>query len=248
MFAIRTTNEVRRSSDQKSTVAIINTGALDRHGTIIEPMGISLDNYRKNPVFLINHNYNMLAGNGAVVRLQDGKLVAEVPDDAWDKDDPEVMRWYNKVKNGKCKMTSIGITYSSDDVEVETRNIDGQDMEIPIIRKCELSEFSWVSVGSNPEALIVQRNLSNDLAASIEEIKNHILELTKTVSRMPDHELIRAIIQESIESNQPPAAVAMEPEETPEPAAADQTADRIAMIRKITETAVDNLLKKQGIK
>ena len=49
------TKEVRRS--ERSVVATISTRARDRHGDVINPAGVRLDRFRKNPVVLYAHDY-----------------------------------------------------------------------------------------------------------------------------------------------------------------------------------------------
>jgi len=52
------TMEVRRS--EKAVVATISTAARDRHGDIIDPRGVRLERFRKNPVVLYAHDYDGL--------------------------------------------------------------------------------------------------------------------------------------------------------------------------------------------
>ena len=52
------TMEVRRS--EKSVVVTISTRARDRHGDVIDPGGVRLDRFRKNPVVLYAHDYKGL--------------------------------------------------------------------------------------------------------------------------------------------------------------------------------------------
>jgi hypothetical protein len=52
------TKEVRRS--EKSVVVTISTRARDRHGDIVDPAGVRLDRFRKNPVVLYSHDYGGL--------------------------------------------------------------------------------------------------------------------------------------------------------------------------------------------
>ncbi len=52
------TREIRRS--EKAVVATISTRARDRHGDIIDPAGVALARFRKNPVVLYAHDYGGL--------------------------------------------------------------------------------------------------------------------------------------------------------------------------------------------
>jgi hypothetical protein len=52
------TREVRRS--EKAVVVTISTRARDRHGDVVDPAGVRLDRFRKNPVVLYAHDYDGL--------------------------------------------------------------------------------------------------------------------------------------------------------------------------------------------
>ncbi|MHC4201599.1 MAG: HK97 family phage prohead protease [Planctomycetota bacterium] len=52
------TREVR--SSEKAVVATISTRARDRQGDVIEPSGVRLERFRKNPVVLYAHDYEAL--------------------------------------------------------------------------------------------------------------------------------------------------------------------------------------------
>jgi len=175
---------IQRSSDDKRTVVTINTEAKDRHGTIVDPEGGDLEAYRKNPVFLINHDYGMVAGNGANVRFQDGKWIAEVDDSNWDLDDDEIVKWHNKVQKGIVRMASIGFMPIKIE-RIDEEDEDGNTERKIIIREWELLEWSFVSIGSNAEALVQQRSASlgykdklEKLQKEINALKNGGLELT----------------------------------------------------------------------
>lgn len=174
---------IRRSSDNKRTVVAINTSAEDRHGTIINPEGGDLSAYRNNPVFLINHDYGLLAGNGANVRLQNGQVIAEVDDTNWDLEDPEIAKFYNKVKKGFMRMASIGIIPKK---IIWEEDEDGK-RGTPVIDEWELLEWSFVTVGSNPEALVQVRNASisnKNLEQEVEELKGTVTTLTSTIEEL----------------------------------------------------------------
>jgi len=160
---IATTTEVRRNSPNDRTIIAINTDDKDRHGTIIEPSGANLENYRQNPVFLINHSSMLPAGNGANVRMQGGKLIAEIGDENWNSDEStekgrEILFWHNLVKEGKVRMASVGIMPK--EIEEQERVINGETRNVTVITEWELMEFSITPVGSNPGALVLQRQLS----------------------------------------------------------------------------------------
>lgn len=159
-------NRTQGAEEENRTTVTINTADPDRHGTIIDPQGGDFGNYRNNNVVLINHDHNLLA-TSATVSLRDGKIEANINDEDWDLDDPEIARWHRKLKSGLLKATSVGIIVKAWEWN---RPTDGggfrplTDDESPnwqddIIRitEWELLEFSFVSVPSNPNALVTSR-------------------------------------------------------------------------------------------
>lgn len=184
----RAINEIRRNKDDNRTTVVINSDALDRHGTVIVPDGVETKNYERNPVVLINHDRNRVAGTSSI-RLQDGKLITEMNDDDWDKDDPDAMLWRGKVKKGIVRMASMGFNYNEKDVE-EVEREDGT--RFFRILKSELLEWSWVTIGSNPEAL-VQRNLEIET-----EINERLDKIEEKIGKLADRTFIQELIANSI--------------------------------------------------
>lgn len=133
-----------------------STRDLDRHGTRIDPMGLDLENFRKNPVFIWHHSY---AGFGATPKVENvlGK-VTRLSRDASGLDidaefapaevNPAAETALKLVRGGFLSACSIGFIPRRIEIEME-----GGD-EIPVIREAELLEVSLVMVGSNPNALV----------------------------------------------------------------------------------------------
>ena len=244
MITFRSTNELRESKDGDKVIAVINSKSLDRHGTVIDPAGVSLANYMQNPVFLINHDYGMLAGNGAAIRYQDDKLIAEVPDDAWDKEDADIMKWYRKVKSGKMRMTSIGFTYDYEDMEEEERiDAEGNTVKVPVIRKSELLEFSFVTVGSNPDALVLSRMAPDEILEMLKEIKQGQKNMAEKLSRFADRDYITAVVEEYFERYMPKKSETREPEPESRP---PKPADRTELIRAEAARIIETIKREQG--
>ena len=154
-------NRTEGAEDDNRTTITINTAQEDRHGTIIEPEGARLEGYNQNPVVLINHRYDMLAGT-STVSLRNSALVANMLDEQWDLDDPEIERWYRKMKGGTLSAASIG--FRANEVEKELIDEDGDPYDASNIRyritDWELLEWSWVTVPSNPGAVVTQRQMA----------------------------------------------------------------------------------------
>lgn len=212
--AVENDTQIRRSSDNTRTTVIINTTVQDRHGTFIDPMGGDMENYRKNPVFLINHDYDLLAGSNASVELDGNRWKASVNDEDWDLNDTEIVRWFNKVKNGIMKMASIGFMPREIDWDYEYAGQDGRTRTGVMIRKWELLEWSFVTVGSNPNALVTSRNVSmNGISEKLDRIMSGEIELSE--------KLLNALSERFVLKPAAPAAVIVtEPADTVARAAA----------------------------
>lgn len=148
------------AAEENRTTVTINTAQEDRHGTIIEPSGAQLADYKRNPVVLINHDYSLLAGVSTVSK-RDGKVEANMRDEDWDLDDERIAPWQRKVRKGLMKGASIG--FRALEVVKELIDEDGDpwawDNLRYIIRKWTLLEWSYVSVPSNPGAVVTARQL-----------------------------------------------------------------------------------------
>lgn len=135
---------------------IICTEDVNRYGYRVLLSGARLDNFKKNPVMLYDHDdwKNKPIGRWENLRVQDGKLVATA---VFADGDEDAMRVKNLVEKGALSATSIGmmpITYSSD----TTVLLPGQTRETVI--EWELLEVSIVPVPANPHT--VKLKLSAD--------------------------------------------------------------------------------------
>lgn len=241
-FMIRAFPKVtRRSSDDTRTTVVINTDGGDRHGTIIDPNGAQLDNYRQNPVFLINHNYDLLAGAGAELTVQNNQIVANIDDDMWDLDDERIVPYFNKVKNGIMRAASVGFK----PLEVEYEDEDGRPLEKPIIRKWELLEFSFVTVGSDPQALVTVRNFSKEKKEYLEQTNKKFDEINEAIEELRESHIdlnkLSELVAERLDS-QPPKETVEENRED------ESTASEPVEQEKLDETRIVNNIKDEILK
>ena len=203
-------NRTGGAETNNRTTITINTDDEDRHGTIIEPEAARLDNYDQNPVVLINHMRSLVAGTSAV-SLRNGQLVANMEDEDWDLDDPDIERWFNKVKNGIIRAASIG--FRSHEVEKELIDPDGDPYDYSNVRyritDWELLEWSYVSVPSNPGALVTERSMRG--AGSGEQFMMHFQELERKVDTILEQ--LPAGTSEPADPEQAAQAASEEPEE-----------------------------------
>lgn len=128
---------------------IISDRSVDRHGTIFEPEGWQLDNFRRNPIALFNHDKNFIVGNWKNVRVEGGKL------------------------RGKLELLPAGVSQRLDEIRaavdakvLRATSVAARPLDVdtsgkhPRFTKTELVEVSLVSFGSNPNALQIARSLN----------------------------------------------------------------------------------------
>lgn len=142
-------------NDLEMTVRI-STASPDRSNDIVQPSGVLLENYLKNPVVAAFHRYDQPA-------IANAKSI-EVKDDAIDA----VIEWVepgtyeladtlrSQYKAGKMRAWSIGFVPK----EYEPRENAGYGF---IFKKWELLEFSAVLVPDNQDALTIIRSKGFDV-------------------------------------------------------------------------------------
>ena len=102
-YIMKRTESVTSKQDTVSFVA--STASPDRYGDIIDQKGWMLENYKKNPVVLLNHDSNQLPIGKGHVHVRDAQLVIDVQFDQEVERAREVER---KAKIGFMNAVSVG--------------------------------------------------------------------------------------------------------------------------------------------
>lgn len=143
-------------ADERTVVAVINTAAIDRYRTVITPKGARLDNYRKNPVVLFNHDAGSPPiGRNLWVKYRKAKndLIAKT---YFDTDDFSESI-FQKVSSGSLRAWSIRFEpdYSKcgPPTEEEIRADKSLRDVYFMYRVWELLEYSAVTIGGNADCL-----------------------------------------------------------------------------------------------
>lgn len=111
--------------------------------------GVNLDEFRKNPVMLLNHNdYSLPIGRWENIRIEGGKILADAVFDEKDERAAEVMR---KVDNDFIRMASIGAWPPEEKSDAYSLMLPGQ--KYPTVTKWTVREASIVTIGANHNAL-----------------------------------------------------------------------------------------------
>ena len=143
---------------ERSVVSKINTDVIDRYRTVISPEGISLENYRKNPVVLWEHGKDpnrgtMPIGRNLWIKGEPNRLIAKTVFRA----DDYSQQLFEAYQDGGLRGWSVNILprESSPPTHDETRSRPhwaGADL---IYRASELAEYSGTACPGNPETLTI---------------------------------------------------------------------------------------------
>jgi len=131
--------------NERTLVAYASTETLDRDGDIIEASGWVLDNFRKNPVLLWAHRYDMPPIGKVLWVKHDGKSLKFKARFADTQMASDIWRLF---KDGYLNAFSVGFI----PIEMKYEERDGR--EVRVFKKQELLEISAVPVPANPDALV----------------------------------------------------------------------------------------------
>lgn len=261
--------QIRQIDDGKRLQVTINTSQVDRHRTIILPTGMDVQTYNDaNPVVLINHDHNLPVATSRVgIRGTgfDARMQATLDREAWDMDDPEAVRWFNKIFRDEpiVRSASVGVIFHevvpgrdfSQIEELLGRTITPTERLPYIITKSELLEWSFVSVPSNPGATVdeVRSMISkyeSRLASAIEQMQAR-LTLAAIPSDQPARVVVPVTSAPAAEPSAPaPSPVAVEtlsaiPVPTQSPATQEDYAQALRFVLPAIAQAVDHAIDKR---
>jgi HK97 family phage prohead protease len=150
----------------RQVAVIAATGGVKRDQNDIDPNGISTANYLRNPIWLWMHSPDSPVGVCTHLAIVNGELRAIcmfAPEGVSALAD----QCYSLVRAGVINACSIGFEPKASTPIDPKRPRGGQ-----LITRCELLEISWVAVGADPNALVVQRAVQGDAArfASLQRV------------------------------------------------------------------------------
>lgn len=143
-------SEIKGIDEKEGTmVALISTGGMDRQRESLDPDGVDMRNYKKNPVVLWAHDYSQLPiGKALWVKKEGNGIVAKIKFASHELAQ-EVKQLYT---DGIMKAFSVGFIPKEYE---DATDKDWNDPKKPrrTYKSWELLEFSAVPVPANPEAL-----------------------------------------------------------------------------------------------
>lgn len=143
---------------EKSFIAVASTEDEDRDKDIIRQDGWNLKNFKKNPMVPWSHDYWGIPVAKSLRTWVDKTAKRLMFKPQFDADDDQSMKIYNKYKNGFLTSFSVGFRGIDFDWRDEENRWSG-GMEFT---KQELLEISAVTVPANPNATVLQNDMSDD--------------------------------------------------------------------------------------
>lgn len=143
---IKTFQSIIKGIDEKeqTITALVSTGARDRMDESLDPAGVNLSHFRKNPVVLWAHDYSSPPIAKALWIKKDGDGVLSKMKFANTEFAQEIFQLY---KDGFLKAFSVGF------MPTKWEDGDGEKKPRRKYTDWELLEYSAVPVPANPEAL-----------------------------------------------------------------------------------------------
>jgi HK97 family phage prohead protease len=130
---------------------VLSDGSIDRVGDIIEPAGWRLQNFRKNPIALFQHDSRFPIGRWADLRIEKNALLGRL-DLAPLKTSDRIDEIRRLVQAGILKTVSVGFQGLKSHPREDGRGL--------VFTESELLECSLVSVPANVNAISVAKRLN----------------------------------------------------------------------------------------
>ena len=130
----------------------ITNDSLNSYGTRVLTAGMNVEQYQRNPVLLYMHERGNVIGYVKDLKVEDGEMTGEL---MFDEASELSVRCKKQYEFGSLKMVSAGldILETSEDPELL---VQGQTR--PTVTKSKLFEVSLVDVGSNDDAIVLQKD------------------------------------------------------------------------------------------
>jgi HK97 family phage prohead protease len=181
-----TSEKAEVDKKERSVVSYISTIAKDRDGEQLLPGGVTLDNYRKNPVVLYGHDYHSIPIGKNIWITEDEKGLKAKTVFAKSEFADQIYRAYTEDIEGTgplLKAWSVGFIPKKWE---EPKEKDGEDAPRRIYTEWELLEYSAVPIPSCPEALTLAYQKGLIPEALREDLQEDVEDLEITIDDDPD--------------------------------------------------------------
>lgn len=130
----------------------ITNDSLNSYGTRVLTAGMNVEQYQRNPVLLYMHERGNVIGYVKDLKVENGEVTGEL---MFDEASELSVRCKKQYEFGSLKMVSAGLDI------LETSEDPGllvQGQTRPTVTKSKLFEVSLVDVGSNDDAIVLQKD------------------------------------------------------------------------------------------
>lgn len=184
---------------------VLHDESVNTQGFRMLTSGANLEEFRKNPVMLENHNdWDMPIGRWENIRIEGGKILADA---VFDEKDPRAQRIESKVENDFVRMASIGAWPPEEISDAYDLMLPGQTL--PTVTKWTVREASIVPIGSNHNALtFYDRDTRQPMATNDREAIIRLMDYNKPKNNIKMGKLTELLqLQDTANENQIVAAV-----------------------------------------
>ncbi len=188
-----------------SKTFILHDETVNTYGFRMLTAGANLEEFRKNPVMLLNHDdWTLPIGRWENIRVDGARILADA---VFDGRDPRAAEIERKVEEGFIRMASIGAWAPEEKSEAPELMLPGQ--KLPTVTRWTVREASIVTIGANHNALAFydragERKINLDDNASLirlMDISNHLTPITmslltqalKLSDNAPESDIVAAV-------------------------------------------------------
>ncbi len=170
--------------EQRTVIAVISTGVIDRDGEILTPKGVKTENFEKNPVIPWSHDTREPPiGKALWIKVGTKRILAKVKFAMTDRAE-EVWQLFKGKFLRAFSVGFIPLKGHRPTPEEIKKNPDLADA-FWIFDEWELLEFSPVTVPANPEALATAvKNKTITISKALKEE----LKIKEIVEEVPENE------------------------------------------------------------
>lgn len=141
----------------KTYTFCVHDESVNTYGFRMLTSGANLEEFKKNPVVLYNHNdWEAPIGRGENIRVEDGKILVDV---LFDEEDDKGRMVAGKVERGFLRMASMGAWPPEEVSDDPALKLPGQTG--PTATKWTMREMSVCPIGSNHNALAMYDRATN---------------------------------------------------------------------------------------
>jgi len=154
---------------------ILHDESVNTRGFRLLTSGANLEEFKKNPVMLLNHNdYSMPIGRWENIRKEGGKIIADPVFDDQDVTGREVK---GKVERDFIRMASIGAWPPEEVDDNPVMKLEGQ--RGPTVTRWTVREASIVTIGGNHNAMAFYDRTTGDRIDMDDEEINYLRNISQ---------------------------------------------------------------------